>query len=57
MGAVTALRYGKANVIVADSAFKSFKSLCKQFAKANTPCFVPNCLISCIFPCVFYKIR
>jgi hypothetical protein len=37
MGATTALRYGKANVIVADSAFKSFKSLCKQFAKANAP--------------------
>ena len=57
MGAATALRFGKASVIVADSAFKSFKSLCKQFAKAHTPCYVPNCLISCLFPCVFCKIR
>ena len=57
MGAATALKYGKADVIVADSAFKSFRSLCKQVAKANSPCFVPNCLVSCLFPCVFSKIR
>ena len=29
MGAATALLYGKAEIIVADSTFKSFKSLCK----------------------------
>jgi hypothetical protein len=57
MGAATALRFGKAHIIVADSAFKSFRSLCKQFAKKNTPCYIPNCLISCLFPCVFCKIR
>jgi hypothetical protein len=57
MGAATALRYGKTSVIVADSAFKSFKSLCKQVAKRNAPCFMPNCLISCLFPCVYCKIR
>jgi hypothetical protein len=33
MGAATALKYGKAPVIIADSSFKSFKSLCKQIAK------------------------
>jgi hypothetical protein len=57
MGAATALRYGRANAIVADSAFKSFRSLCKQVAKANSPCIIPNCLVSCLFPCVFCKIR
>jgi hypothetical protein len=33
MGAATALKYGKAPIIVADSSFKSFKSLCRQIAK------------------------
>lgn len=33
MGAATALLYGKAEFIVADSSYKSFKSLCKQVAK------------------------
>ena len=32
MGAATALRYGKAKIIVADSSFQSFRSLCKQVA-------------------------
>jgi hypothetical protein len=57
MGAATALKYGRASIIVADSAFKSFKGLCKQIAKRNAPKMMPNCLISCLFPCVFYKIR
>ena len=57
MGAATALKFGKACVIVADSAFKSFRSLCKQVAKRNSPCWIPNCLISCLFPCVFCKIH
>ena len=57
MGAATALKYGKAPVIVADSAFKSFRGLCKQIAKRNAPKMLPNCLISCLFPCVFMKIR
>ncbi len=29
MGAVSAIRYGKADVIVADSPFRSMKKLCK----------------------------
>jgi len=33
MGAATSLLYGDAEFIVADSSFKSFKSLCKQVAK------------------------
>jgi len=57
MGAATALRYGKAKVIVADSSFQSFRSLCKQVVKKHSPKYVPNCLISCFFPCVFSKLR
>jgi hypothetical protein len=57
MGAATALKYGKASIIVADSAFKSFKGICRQVAKKNSPCIIPNCLISCLFPCVFNKMR
>ena len=57
MGAATSLKYGKTPIIVADSAFKSFKSVCRQVAKKNSPCIIPNCLISCLFPCVFSKIR
>ena len=57
MGAATALRYGKAKIIVADSSFQSFRSLCKQVAEKNSPKYIPNCVISCIFPCVFFKLR
>lgn len=57
MGAATALLYGKADFIVADSSFKSFKSLCKQVAKEHSPKVVPNCMITCFFPCVFRKLR
>lgn len=55
MGAATSLLYGQAEFIVADSSYKSFKSLCKQVAKDNTP--VPNFMINCFFPCVFSKLR
>jgi hypothetical protein len=57
MGAATALLYGKADFIVADSSYKSFKSLCKQIAKEHSPVVVPNCMISCFFPCVFSKLK
>lgn len=57
MGAATALLYGKAKMIVADSSFKSFKSLCKQVAKEHSPVVVPNCMITCVFPCVFTKLK
>jgi hypothetical protein len=57
MGAASALRYGKAEIIIADSSFKCFKSLCKQVAKSSSPFYVPNCLINCFFPCVFYKLK
>jgi predicted MPP superfamily phosphohydrolase len=56
MGAATALLYGKAEFIVADSSFKSFKSLCKQVAKSHSP-GIPNFMVNCIFPCVFSKLR
>lgn len=57
MGAATALLYGDAEFIVADSSFKSFKSLCKQVAKEHSPAVVPNCMINCFFPCVFSKMK
>ncbi len=57
MGAATALKYGKAPIIIADSSFQSFRSLCKQVAKRHAPNYLPSCLIGCIFPCVFYKLR
>ena len=57
MGAASALKYGKAEVIVADSSFKCLKSLCKQVAKNHSPNFVPNCFINCLFPCVFFKLK
>ncbi len=57
MGAATALKYGRAPIIIADSSFRCFKSLCKHIAKENSPKYVPGCLVSCLFPCVFYKLR
>lgn len=57
MGAATALLYGKARMIIADSSYKSFKSLCKQVAKEHSPTVVPNCMITCFFPCVFSKLK
>lgn len=57
MGAATALLNGQAEFIVADSSFKSFESLCKQVAKEHSPTVIPNCMVTCIFPCVFTKIR
>lgn len=57
MGAATALLYGKAEFIVADSSYKSFKSLCKQVAKQYSPAVVPNFMVACFFPCVFGKLR
>lgn len=57
MGAATALLYGQSEFIVADSSYKSFKSLCKQVAKEYSPTPVPNFMVSCFFPCVFGKLR
>ena len=47
MGAATALLYGQSEFIVADSSYKSFKSLCKQVAKEYSPTPVPNFMVSC----------
>lgn len=57
MGAATALLYGQTQFIVADSSYKSFKSLCKQVAKEHSPSVVPNFMINCFFPCVFSKLK
>lgn len=57
MGAATALKYGKAPIIVADSSFTDFRSLCKDVAMRYAPSYIPSCLINCIFPCFFAKLR
>ena len=57
MGAATALKYGQAPIIVADSAFVSFKELCRQVAVRRSPNYVPSCLISCLLPCFLSKLR
>lgn len=57
MGAASALLYGKASIIVADSSFKSLRSLCKQVAKDNAPNYIPTCIVQCFFPCVFFKLK
>ena len=44
-------------MIVADSAFSSFKTLCKDVMKQYSPKLIPNCLISCLFPCFFTKLK
>lgn len=57
MGAATALKFGKSPIIVADSSFHSFRSLCKQKAQQNAPKMLPNCFVSCVFPCIYQKLR
>ena len=57
MGASSALKYGKADIIVADSPFRSIKKLCKEVVVNSKPKPIPSCLISCIFPCVYMKLR
>lgn len=57
MGAASALKYGKVDIIVADSSFRSMKKLCKEFAKNNKPKIMPECLVGCLFPCVFRKLK
>lgn len=56
MGAASALLFGKADIIVADSPFRSMKKLCKELStsKVNP---LPNLLVNCLFPCVFMKLR
>lgn len=57
MGAATSLLYGKAEAIVADSAFRDFKSLCKQVSKQYSPKYIPSCLVECLFLCIFPKLK
>lgn len=57
MGAASALKYGKVDIIVADSSFRSMKKLCKEYATKNKPNIIPNCMIGCLFPCVFHKLK
>lgn len=56
MGAVSALMSSKAKIMVVDSAFSSLKKVCLETAKSNSP-YVPNCLIDCLFPCVYSILR
>jgi hypothetical protein len=56
MGAASALLYGKADAIVADSPFRNFRKLCKEISTSKiNP--LPNALVSCLFPCVFMKLK
>ena len=57
MGASTAILSKCGDMIVADSAYASFKKLCKDVAKEYSPKIIPNCLISCFFPCFFSKLK
>lgn len=57
MGAASALRYGGTNIIVADSPFVTLEKVCKETAQGNKPSYVPSCLVSCLFPLVFKKLR
>ena len=56
MGAVSALKYGRSDVIVADSPFRSMRKLCKELSTSKiNP--LPNAIVNCLFPCVFLKLR
>jgi hypothetical protein len=57
MGAATALKFGRAPIIVADSSFSSFRDLCKDLAKQHLPFLIPDLLINCLFPCVYCRLR
>ena len=57
MGASSALKYGKASIIVADSPFRSFKKLCKEIVVKSESNPFPSCMVTCLFPCVFLKLR
>lgn len=52
MGAVSALMSDKASIVISDSAFSSLKRVCFETAVRNAK-YVPHCLISCAFPCVY----
>ena len=53
MGASSCLRYGGSNITVVDSPFSSLKNICKDTAQQKKPGYVPDCMISCLFPCVY----
>ena len=57
MGASSALKYGKADIIVADSPFRNMKKLCKEVVQNSKSNPLPNCIVGCLFPCVFLKLR
>lgn len=57
MGAVSALRYGRASIIIADSPFVSLEQICKETAHAKKPNYVPGCMVACCFPLMFRKLR
>jgi hypothetical protein len=55
MGAVSALKYGKSDIIVADSPFRTLKKLCKDLTSSDINPF-PKIIVNCLFPCVFLKL-
>ncbi len=57
MGAATALKFGEAQIIVADSSFRSFRTLCREVLSEHSPNCLVRCLVGCFFPCLFCKLR
>lgn len=45
MGGSSALKYGKCQIIIADSPFQSIKKVCKDVAYKKKPRYVCGCLI------------
>lgn len=57
MGAASCLKFGGTNITVVDSPFSSLRGVCKDTAEQKKPNYVPGCMISCLFPCVYAKLR
>ena len=57
MGASSALKFGGTWITIADSPFSSIRRVCKETALDKSPSYIPKCLVSCLFPCVFYKLN
>ena len=57
MGAISALKFGGTQVIVADSACASLKRVCREQVMRGKPEEIPGCVVGCIFPIVYSKLR
>lgn len=57
MGAISALKFGGPQVIVADSACASLKRIAREQVKRMKPEIVPGCMLGCLFPLIYAKLR